>query len=148
MNGCRRPPGNCNLLSFLRYVTKSLRSAQKLTTRLRRWTYETTCLSVPYRCQLLSPMSLRVINSSLQQLADNLQKSYKKLPAPTTTVSAAFVVSYLLIQVFQTSKKRPSNLPPLVPYTIPFIGHGREMSKDPYAFLQRCKKQYGPVFEM
>ncbi|KAH8554538.1 hypothetical protein BGW37DRAFT_201852 [Umbelopsis sp. PMI_123] len=93
-------------------------------------------------------MSLRVINNSLQQLAGDFQKSYKRLPAPIVMVSAAAVVSYLVLQVFKTSKKRPSHPPPLVPYNIPFIGNVMEMTRDPYGFIQRCKMKYGPIFEI
>ncbi|KAH8554539.1 cytochrome P450 [Umbelopsis sp. PMI_123] len=93
-------------------------------------------------------MNIDYINSTLQVISGRVQQSYKKLSAPVVTVSAALVASYLVLKLFKSSKKRPSHVAPAVPYTIPFIGHGLEMNREPYAFIQRCKEKYGPVFEI
>ncbi|CAO3685975.1 unnamed protein product [Umbelopsis ramanniana] len=93
-------------------------------------------------------MSLRYINSSLQQLAGELQMSYKQLPAPVVIASTTLFVSYVVHKIFSTTNKRPMNLPPVVPYTVPFIGHGLTMNRDPAKFIQQCKDKYGPIFEI
>jgi hypothetical protein len=87
-------------------------------------------------------------NSTLQTISNQFQRSYEKLPSPVVTVSAALLASYLVLKYAKRSQKRPSHLVPIVPYTIPFFGHSLEMQRDPYAFIQRCKEKYGPVFEM
>ncbi|KAI8576306.1 hypothetical protein K450DRAFT_257626 [Umbelopsis ramanniana AG] len=93
-------------------------------------------------------MSAYNLNSTLQTISNRFQQSYEKLPSPVVTVSAALVASYLVLKYVKSSQKRSPHLVPVVPYTLPFVGNGLEMNRDPYAFIQRCKEQYGPVFEI
>ncbi|KAG2188565.1 hypothetical protein INT44_001320, partial [Umbelopsis vinacea] len=85
---------------------------------------------------------------AIQTISNRFQRSYEKLPSPVVTVSAALFASYLVLKYANRSQKRPPHQVPAVPYTLPFFGHGIEMNRDPYAFIQRCKEQYGPVFEI
>jgi hypothetical protein len=97
---------------------------------------------------LFTRMSLQYLNNSLQHVSSRLQQTYKDVPAPVLTISAALAASYLVWQTVRVKKQQPSNLPPVVPYVIPFIGHGFQMNSDPVKFIQQCKKKYGPVFQV
>ncbi|KAL1917626.1 uncharacterized protein VTP21DRAFT_4019 [Calcarisporiella thermophila] len=48
--------------------------------------------------------------------------------------------------LLRTEKKK--NYPPMVPYTLPLIGHTWMYKKDRKAFIRSCTEKYGPVFRV
>jgi hypothetical protein len=87
-----------------------------------------------------------VINDAIERLSRKAQSLLKNPTSPVVSVSAAVVATYLLWRV--TLTRRRTNTPPIVPYNIPFIGNGLELTKDPQKFIAKCKRKYGPVFQM
>jgi cytochrome P450 len=54
----------------------------------------------------------------------------------------------LVVVLFLSSKstKKASNEPPMVPYSIPFLGNAIPYGIDPVQFLKDCQKKYGDCF--
>lgn len=65
---------------------------------------------------------------------------------PYVAMGVAVTASgYLLGKVLGGRRREPAG-PPRVPYTIPFIGHALELSKNSKKFLQECNAKYGETF--
>ncbi|KAI8904122.1 cytochrome P450 [Gorgonomyces haynaldii] len=57
------------------------------------------------------------------------------------TIGIAVILLYLL-----TPSKKAANTPPMVPYTIPFVGSAIEYGVDPIGFMKRNYQKYGDCF--
>lgn len=73
----------------------------------------------------------------------------------TENLFSQSLLFFLLIAIFyyivRFRKKRiilpeGKRLPPIVPHSIPFLGHAISFGKDPLNFLQSCRDRYGDVF--
>ncbi|KAG8929246.1 hypothetical protein FRC00_001508, partial [Tulasnella sp. 408] len=64
--------------------------------------------------------------------------SNASLTLATTTAAVAVVYYY--------AKKKSSSRPPVVPYTIPWIGSAITMGKDPDTFFHDARAKYGDIF--
>ncbi|KAG8931691.1 hypothetical protein FRC01_000967 [Tulasnella sp. 417] len=67
--------------------------------------------------------------------------SNSSLTVATTAVAGAIVVGY-----YYAKKKSDSQRPPLVPYTIPWLGSAITLGKDPDAFFKDSREKYGDIF--
>ena len=57
-------------------------------------------------------------------------------------------ISYYLVKSRRKAIVLPEGkrLPPIVPHTIPYLGHAISFGRDPLNFLQSCRDKYGDVF--
>ncbi|KAG8948477.1 Cytochrome P450 7B1 [Tulasnella sp. 424] len=67
--------------------------------------------------------------------------SNSSLTVATTTAAAGAVLVY-----YYTKKKSNARRPPVVSYTIPWIGSAVTLGKDPDAFFQNAREKYGDIF--
>jgi hypothetical protein len=87
-----------------------------------------------------------VINDTIEHISHRVQTVLKDPPSTVVSVSAAVAATWVVWRL--TLTRRKADTPPIVPYNIPFVGNGLELGKDPRKFIQKCKKKYGPVFQM
>ncbi|KAI8148210.1 cytochrome P450 [Fennellomyces sp. T-0311] len=87
--------------------------------------------------------------SILSNASDTLLKysnASEKRRFAITTVSVVFS-SYVLWKVL-FRKRPPPNQVKLVSGGLPYLGHLPEITRDPVAFINRCKKENGPAFRI
>ncbi|KAI9280911.1 cytochrome P450 [Umbelopsis sp. AD052] len=88
----------------------------------------------------------RYIDEAIEHVSYRVQTILKGPPSPVLSVSAAVAATWAIWRL--TLTRRKANTPPIVPYNIPFIGNGLDLSRDPRKFIDKCKKKYGPVFQI
>ncbi|RUS26347.1 cytochrome P450 [Jimgerdemannia flammicorona] len=54
---------------------------------------------------------------------------------------------YVLMSFMRRLRAAKSNIP-LVPYSIPFVGHFIELISHPFEFLSKCREKYGDAFDV
>ena len=63
-------------------------------------------------------------------------------------ISATLLFAQLALLIFPRlhvlfyNATRPKNAPPLIPYSIPYLGNGFEFGTDMMGFMKRLQKQY------
>ncbi|KAG8915921.1 hypothetical protein FRC01_003468 [Tulasnella sp. 417] len=71
----------------------------------------------------------------------DMPESSASLTVATTTAAGAIAVGYYYVK-----KKFNRRSPPVVPYTIPWLGSAITLGKDPDAFFQDARMKYGDIF--
>ncbi|KAI9335476.1 cytochrome P450 [Obelidium mucronatum] len=89
-----------------------------------------------------------LIDTAVKELLEKAAafEQENNLPQYATSVIALVVVIVFWVFFSSSSTKSGKNLPPLVAYTIPFLGNTIEYGIDPVKFLQKCQKTYGDCF--
>ncbi|KAJ3066734.1 Lanosterol 14-alpha-demethylase [Podochytrium sp. JEL0797] len=91
-----------------------------------------------------------VIDSAIASAVDHFNvwldaNKDSNVPALAASAAAVLVVA-LFWSLFSVSAPTDKNLPPMVKYSIPFLGNTIEYGIDPVGFLQKCQKTYGDCF--
>ncbi|KIO30348.1 hypothetical protein M407DRAFT_20615 [Tulasnella calospora MUT 4182] len=68
-------------------------------------------------------------------------ESNSSLTVATTTAAGAVAAGY-----YYAKKKKNTRCPPVVPYTIPWLGSAITLGKDPDAFFHDAREKYGDIF--
>jgi hypothetical protein len=97
---------------------------------------------------LILLMDLQILNSTSKLLLRISNDFFKDPRSTAMSLSAVTTISYVLWRLSSSPEPRPSNLPPIVPYSIPYVGNGLELRRDARAFITQCKEKYGPIFQM
>ncbi|KAL1917627.1 uncharacterized protein VTP21DRAFT_4020 [Calcarisporiella thermophila] len=84
-------------------------------------------------------MLLDLAKDYLNQYSADLDK------VPVRYVAGTLAAAGIAALLFTEKKK---NYPPMVPYSLPLVGHTNLYKQDPKGFIASCAKKYGPVFRL
>ncbi|XP_064647600.1 lanosterol 14-alpha demethylase-like [Lineus longissimus] len=90
---------------------------------------------------------MAILEQSATLFGSALDQIRTSSSATQILVSTLFclIVSYAFKKLL-FRKEAEENLPPVIPHTIPFLGHAITFGMAPIDFLMEAKKKYGPVF--
>ncbi|RKP27347.1 cytochrome P450 [Syncephalis pseudoplumigaleata] len=85
----------------------------------------------------------------MDQIIGRSQALVQSSGSLSTAVLKALLTSGALWAVWAIYKNRPkSSEPPRAHYSIPFIGHGLQLVRNPIALLNECSEKYGDTFSI